>query len=228
MKLTPAAASLTTAWPAPGVGSATSSYWSASGPPGAWMRMAFMAASHFQERADFAHDGLPPRLELLGAECLAHLEHLGLELLGHLGRPLQQSGDLVHVLVEEREDRDGAEHAFVEVLVHQVGVLVAQEYAGLDARVALDQLEEHGDVVERVAAPVLGDDHTLELLAERLERFLVLGLDLDLPEELHERVLVGAHLIEVLLDRHALREPLFRDHRISLCAAPTASRPDQR
>ena len=94
--------------------------------------------------------------------------------------------------------------------------------------VALDELEKHGDVVERVAAPVLGDDHALELLALRLERFLVLGLDFDLAEELHERVLVGAHLIEVLLDRHALREPLLRDHRISLCAAPIASRPDQR
>src|SRR6266478_2874526 len=166
MKLTPAAASLTKAWPGPGVGSGTSSNLSASGPPGVWMRMAFMVGSGLEQCADFADHGLAPRVDLLGAERLADLEHLGLELLGHLGRALQQAGDFAHVLVEEREDRYGAEHALVQVLIHQVGVLVAQEHAGLDARVALDELEQHRDVVERVTAPVLGDDHALELLAE--------------------------------------------------------------
>src|SRR6266536_189461 len=219
MELTPAAASLTTACPAPGVGSGTSSRVRASGPPGVWMRIAFMVASYFQECSDFVHHVLPPRLDLLGPEGFPRLEHPGLDLFRQLLRPLEQSRDLVEVLVEEREDGDGAEGALVEILVHEIRVLVAQKRAQLDVRIALDQLEEHGDVVERVPAPVFGDDHDLELLAHLGEGGFVLRLDLDLGEELHECLFVRAHLVQVLRDGDALPESLLRQHRLSLCAA---------
>src|SRR5215468_91095 len=219
MEFTPAAASFTTAWPAAGVGSGTSSRVRASGPPGLWMRMAFMVTSRFEKSADLVHDLLAPRLDLLRADGLAGLEHPRLDLLRQLLRTLEEPGDLVKAVVEEREHGNGAELSLVQVLIHEVGVLVAEEHAELDIGIAFHQLEEHGHVVQGVPAPVLGDDHGLELLAQAGERRLVLRFDLDLREELHERLFVGAHLIQILLGGHPLREPLLREHLLSFGAA---------
>src|SRR5215468_290630 len=227
MEFTPAAASFTTAWPAAGVGSGTSSRVRASGPPGLWMRIAFMVTSRFEEGSDLVDDLLAPWLDLLGADGPARLEHPRLDLLRQLLRPLEEPGDLVEALVEESEHGDGAELALVQVLVHEIGILVAEEHAELDIGIALDQLEEHGHVVQRVPAPVLGDDHGLELLAQAREGGLVVGLDLDLGKEFQERLLVRAHLIQVLLHGHSLRESFLRQHPVSL-APPIASRRDQR
>src|SRR5262245_37270887 len=239
MQLSPEASSFTTACPGPALGSGTSSSFITSGPPGVWTRIAFMsslssfrggqdngrrsapgpasvaraAALHLEQGADLLHHTAPPVHVALGVERAPGLEHLLLDLLRLGGRPLDEAGDLLHVLVEEREHRDGPVHALIEVLVHQLLVLVAEEDAQVDVGIALDHLGEHGDVVESVTAPVLGDDEHVELLAVLVEGLLVLGRDLDRLEELDELVLVRPHLREVLVQRHPLLELLLGHHR---------------
>src|SRR5258705_613341 len=227
MKLSPAASIFTTACPAHAVGSAISSSFITSGPPGAWTRIAFMGSSPgwkgvagprrvkglaLEEPADLLHHPAPPVQVTLPAEGATGLQHLLLDLLGLDGRALDEARHLVHVLVEEGEDGNGAVQALVEVLVHQLLVLVAEEDPHLDVGIALHHLGQHRHVVERVPAPVLGDHEHVQLLAVLVERPLVGGVDLDGVEELDELVLVRPHLREVLLDRHALLELLLGDH----------------
>src|SRR2546427_382956 len=166
----------------------------------------------FEQRPDFPHDALTPLQGALGAERAPGFQHLLLDLLGLRGRPLDEARELVHALVEEREHGNGAVDPLVQVLVREVGVFVAQEDTQLDIRVPLDHPGEHRDVVEGVAAPVLREDEDLELRAQPVERCAVLRLDFDLAQELDELFLVRPHLVQVLLECHALREPLLRDH----------------
>ena len=148
------------------------------------------------------------------AELAAQLELLLLHVLGDLGRALDEAGDLLHVLVEEHEHRDRPEDPAVQVLVHEVRVLVAEEHAHLDVRSALDHPREHREVGQGVPAPVLGDDEDVELLA-RGPRTTARswGVTCVAAKRLQELVLVGGHLVEVLLERHALCEALLGDHR---------------
>src|SRR5258707_1114623 len=81
------------------------------------------------------------------------------------------------------------------------------------AFMAASHFQERADFVHYVLPP------RLDLLPHLGEGRLVLGLDLDLGQELHERLFVGAHLLQVLRHGHALRKPLLRQHRFSLCAA---------
>src|SRR5437867_11285098 len=70
---------------------------------------------------------------------------------------LEEPRELVHVLVEEREHRDRAVAAFLEILIHQIGIRVAREEPQLDMRLALDQLGHVGLVSQTGATPVLAD-----------------------------------------------------------------------
>src|SRR4030095_7857901 len=123
MYLSPAASIFTSTCPAPAVGSATSSSFITSGPPGVWTRIAFMGSSpgwtvvggprparglDLEEPADLLHPPAPPVQVTLGAEGTAGLQHLLLDLLGLHGRPLDEASHLVHVVVEGGEDGDGA------------------------------------------------------------------------------------------------------------------------
>src|SRR3989449_573191 len=179
----------------------------------------------FEKRPDFPHDALTPLQGALGAERAPGFQHLLLDLLGLRGRPLDEARELVHALVEEREHGNGAVDPLVQVLVREVGVFVAQEDTQLDIRVPLDHPGEHRDVVEGVAEPVLREEEDLDLRAQPVERCAVLRLDFDLAQELDELFLVRPHLVQVLLERYALREPLLRDHGSPLRGSPRTAGP---
>src|SRR3989449_8883257 len=70
-----------------------------------------------KERADLFHGALAPLEVALGAKRAPHLQHFLLDLLRLGGRPLDEAGELVHALVEEREHRDRPIDPLVQVLV---------------------------------------------------------------------------------------------------------------
>jgi hypothetical protein len=65
-----------------------------------------------EERADLLGRRLPPLVPVLGAELAAQRELLLLHVLRVLRGPLDEAGDLLHVVrVEEHEDGDGPEES---------------------------------------------------------------------------------------------------------------------
>src|SRR5262245_17103668 len=120
-------------------------------------------------------------------------------------RPLEPAADLVPVLVEEDHDRDGL-IAVVQERVAQVGVLVAEEHAQVAALHRLADVGDQRRVAMDVAAPVLGEHHSVLHLVDGTEELpLFVG-------ELGLRVVVlglgpgVAHLGHIVLPRQAFGE----------------------
>src|SRR5258705_4035139 len=134
---------------------------------------------------------------------------------------LQKPRQLVYVLVEEGEHRDGAEASLLEMLVHQVEIRVARKGPPLDVRAALDELGHERYVGQTGAAPVLADDEHAARPAEVLQDLRLVRPDRHLVERLDESLAIDGHVIDVLLQGQPLLEPLFRDHRRSSRASFT-------
>src|SRR5215468_10331974 len=125
---------------------------------------------------------------------------------------LQEAGELVHVLVEEREYRDRAVAPRLEVLVHQVEIRVARKEPHLDVRATLDQLGHVRHVGQAGAAPVLADDEHAACPGQTLEDLGVARSDREIVERIDEPLPVDGHMIDVLLQGQPLLEPLSGDH----------------
>src|SRR2546430_5660195 len=128
---------------------------------------------------------------------------------------LEEPRELVHVLVEEREHRDRAVAALLEILIHEIGIRVAREEPHLDIRLAVDQLGHIGHVRQTGATPVLADDEHPARPGEPLQHAGVLGLDRGFFERLDELLPVEGHLVDVLLKGQPLLEAFLRDHGLS-------------
>src|SRR5206468_8190193 len=120
---------------------------------------------------------------------------------------LDPAADLVPVLVEERDHRDGL-IAVVQVGVPKVGLLVPEEHAQLTARDRLADVRDQRRVAVDVTAPVLRDHHrVLDLVDTAEELPLVVG-----QPRLRVVVLSAgpriAHLGHVILPGQAFGEAL--------------------
>src|SRR6266540_2786007 len=121
--------------------------------------------------------------------------------------PFDPAPDLVPVLVEEHDDRDGAV-AVVQEAVRQVEVLIAEEHAQLAVRHRLTDVREQRRVAVDISAPVLGEHQGVLDLADAAEE-----LPLLLGQDRLGIVVLGAgpgvaHLGHVVLPRHARGEAL--------------------
>jgi hypothetical protein len=126
---------------------------------------------------------------------------------------LDEARQLVHLAVEERDDGNRAVEPALEVLIHDVGILVAHEDPQLDGGIGREETGHERHVRQRRAAPVLGDDHDLARPAEPVEHAGVDGLGGRAGEGTGQPLLVDGHPGHVLLQRQPLGEPLFGEHR---------------
>src|SRR3990172_4409092 len=169
-------------------------------------------SSRLEEGPNLIDRGLPPFLSVLLAERLPELSNLLLNELGDHWRPLDESGELIHIFVEEREDRDRAIDPLVQVLIHEVRVLIAQEDPHLDVGKSIHELRHHRNILERIPAPVFREYQDFERFPKPPPRLAILGADLDFLKKLEEALFVRRHLVQILLKRHPLLKPLLRHH----------------
>jgi len=128
---------------------------------------------------------------VVGVDLLALLG----AVLGHSGRPLDEDPELVEGVVEEREHRDRLVLPLIQVRLHEVLVLIAQEDAHVERAALLRDHPEDGKIRDHVAAPVLGQREHMDRSIDRPERLEVLGGDLDAGLVRLDPVAVPGHLV---------------------------------
>src|SRR3954447_18992190 len=92
-------------------------------------------------------------------------------------RPLDEPADLAEVVVEEDKDGDRAELTAVQVVVYQVGMLVAQEDTHVELPALGGEPAKNGQVVDDIAAPVFGEYEHVERARQTLERCGIGGVE---------------------------------------------------
>src|SRR5438094_8554350 len=126
---------------------------------------------------------------------------------------LDPVAELAEVFVEENEHRDRLELPLVQIALHDVVVLVAEEDPHVELSALLREAPQHWKLRDHVAAPILGEDDDLHRARQRAERgdilfgevqtLLVLLKALAVPRHLRLEGLVGQSLVEAgAIDRH--------------------------
>src|SRR5262249_39311121 len=90
--------------------------------------------------------------------------------LGHACRSLDETANFMELLIKKDQHRDRAKLTLIEVLIHDVKVLVAQEDAQVELAALLGNAAKNGQVVDNVAAPVLGQHQYVERVRQGFER----------------------------------------------------------
>src|SRR3989449_2834661 len=190
MKLTPAASILTSTWPGGAVGWAMSSRRSASSPPGAWTRIAFIQSAVDGPHAAFrivrarghalGGDRFDPS-QILRAELNSRGPDVFLQVAASLG-----PGNRHHVLTLGQQPRERELGGRAPLLSRQLlhprdEIQVLREVRALEARVVAAPIVLR-QVVERLEPPreepspdgAVGDEPDAQLAARRQD--LVLGI----------------------------------------------------
>ena len=113
----------------------------------------------------------------------------------------------MHLSIEEDDDRDRYAARRHRELRREVFVFVPLEDADIQPVAGFPrQAEEDGQMRQRIAAPVLGDDEHIERLRQRREAGDIFRRDGRARDIRRELLLVLAHLRLILIHRHAGRE----------------------
>src|SRR5579859_4482021 len=100
--------------------------------------------------------------QLIGESTrLSELRVLGIQLRAAGGAalrdtvgPFDEVAEFAERFVEEREDGYRTELSPVQVQVHQIEMLIAQEYPHVEVAAVLGQATEDGQIVNDIAAPI--------------------------------------------------------------------------
>src|SRR5579883_3039455 len=93
---------------------------------------------------------------------LVHLAPQSGEAFGDTGGPFDKAANLVELLIKKGEDRDGAKLPLVEILIHEVRVLVSQEHAQMELATFGGNTAKDRQIGDHVATPVFRDDEYVE------------------------------------------------------------------
>src|SRR6266852_749736 len=102
--------------------------------------------------------------------------------LRHGRGPLDPDSELVEIIVEKDEDGDRLIQPLVQILVHEVHVLVLGKNTEVQLVKFLGQATDNGEVGDHVAAPVFGNRKDVDRTGKTLEKlpFVVGELELAL------------------------------------------------
>src|SRR6478672_8800403 len=114
----------------------------------------------------------------------------GADALWPLGKP----SNLVEIVVEEDKHRNRTELATVQIVIHQVGMLVAQKDAQVEFPTLGCEPTKDWQIVDDVTAPVLGQDEHMKWSRQALERFNDGGIENQVALIRDETLLVARHL----------------------------------
>src|SRR5579885_956201 len=142
---------------------------------------------------------------------LVHFAPQSGEALGYAGGPFDEAANLLELLIKKGEDMDGAKLPLVEILIHEVRVLVSQEHAQMELATFGGNTAKDRQIGDHVATPVFRDDEYVQGARQVLEDSDVRRVQLKLALVFDEAVLVARHLGLEFVVGHALLKAFTGD-----------------
>ena len=115
--------------------------------------------------------------------------------------------ELAEILIEEHKDGDRLELTLVQVALHDVVVLIAEEDAHVQRSALPCEPSQHGKVRDHIAAPVFREHDDLDRARQRAECGDILFAELHTLLVLLKALAIARHLGFICLVRQPLVEP---------------------